>query len=523
MRVRGRISIVFAALCCVLASVAYSASAAVAADTIYWGDGNGNVRLGNLDGTGSASTLFNPGSGVRGIAIDPAGGKIYADTGGGAPGNIVVANLDGTGATTLYASEDGPEQIAVDPAAGKIYWADFGSNMIRVANLNGTGSPSTLFSGESGADGLAIDPAAGKIYWTDSNTGLIRVGNLDGTGTPTTLFSGESTPFGLAINPVTGKIYWTTEVSSGAVRVGNLNGSGSASDLFSGEAFPWGLAIDPSANKIYWAAGASAIRVGNLDGTGSAADLFTGEAPDTHFPVLFRAPAGTGAPLVSGGSTPGSSLSCSQGSWDTFTAGGLYRAPASFAYQWMLNGMPIATTSSVTASQAGSYVCTVTATNQAGHSPQASAAHVVVAPTPVLSQLKISPPRFSVAGRRVDGKCVKQTAKNAGMPHCRLPVKVMITFTLNTAASVTLSVTEKLPGRKVGGHCVKPTTGNKGKRPCTRTKAVPGTIMLVGVSSGNSLSFAATIGGHTLGAGSYILTAVPAGGTPSSTPFQIVG
>ena len=32
--------------------------------------------------------------------------------------------------------------------------------------------------------GIALDPAAGKIYWANWDTGEIRVANLDGTGTP---------------------------------------------------------------------------------------------------------------------------------------------------------------------------------------------------------------------------------------------------------------------------------------------------------------------------------------------------
>ena len=108
---------------------------------------------------------------------------------------VRVGNLDGSGtASTLFGSEANPIGVAIDPAAGKIYWADLGSccsgpGTIRVGNLDGSGTASTLFGSEAGPAGVAIDPAANKIYWGNFGTGAIRVGNLDGTGTAADLFT----------------------------------------------------------------------------------------------------------------------------------------------------------------------------------------------------------------------------------------------------------------------------------------------------------------------------------------------
>src|SRR5262245_1700926 len=94
------------------------------ADRIYWtAEGAGAGRAGNLDGSGSAATVF-----------------------------------DGEGA---------PCGLTVDAAAGKLYWANFGSGTVRVGNLDGSGSAATLFGGEGSVCGVAIDPAAGKIYWAN--------------------------------------------------------------------------------------------------------------------------------------------------------------------------------------------------------------------------------------------------------------------------------------------------------------------------------------------------------------------
>jgi DNA-binding beta-propeller fold protein YncE len=313
------------------------------------------------------------------VAIDPAAGKIYWAN--FYSNGIRVANLDGTGsASTLF---DGGETrlcgVAIDPAAGKIYWANFNSNGIRVANLDGSGSASTLFGelGGSGPSGVSIDSAAGKIYWTNQNTDEVRVANLDGSGGVSTLFgpadAGDN-PIGVAIDPAGGKIYWAALVS-GQVRMGNLDGTGAAT-LFGGENGPGAVAIDPGAGKIYWANFRSgSIRVGNLDRSGTPATLFDFENTPL-FPALLRAPeAGSQSPAISGGANLGDALSCSTGSWKPDLLGAfLFRAPRSFAYQWQLDGndTPGATASSFTFTEAGDYTCRVTAFNHAGSASKTS-------------------------------------------------------------------------------------------------------------------------------------------------------
>jgi PKD domain len=83
------------------------------------------------------------------MAIDPVAGKIYwANLGGG---TIRVGNLDGSGpAATLFSGESSPVGVAIDPVAGKIYWGGFGSGTIRVGNLDGSGPAATLFGSENG-------------------------------------------------------------------------------------------------------------------------------------------------------------------------------------------------------------------------------------------------------------------------------------------------------------------------------------------------------------------------------------
>ena len=235
-----------AGLLAVLVALLLPASAS-AADSIYWSneDGSNSIRYGPLSGDNGGSTpaqtLFNDGGRPCGVALNPAAGKAYWANWDS--GEIRVGNLDGTGANTLF--DDGFVNVcgvAVDPANNKIYWANFSTQQIRVGNLDGTGTASTLFTDPGGSDpsGVAIDPADNKIYWTNQHSHQVRVGNLDGTGSASTLFGGDATvpttennPIGVAVDPAAGKVYWTNLVG-GQVRVGPLGGSsvGQPSTLF---------------------------------------------------------------------------------------------------------------------------------------------------------------------------------------------------------------------------------------------------------------------------------------------------
>lgn len=74
-------------------------------------------------------------------------------------------------------------------------------------------------------------------------------------------------------------------------------------------------------------------------------------------------------PAVLGAHKPGSSLTCTQGTWMTDRAeSSLALAPQAFSYRWFRNGIAEAgaTSPSFIANKVGAYACTVTATNFAG-------------------------------------------------------------------------------------------------------------------------------------------------------------
>ncbi|HLY49027.1 MAG TPA: hypothetical protein VKR21_07510, partial [Solirubrobacteraceae bacterium] len=311
-------------------------------------------------------------------------------------------------------------------------------------------------------------------------------------------------PEGVAIDAAAGKIYWSTGGAAGTIKVGNLDGSGTPQTLFINQNNPIGVAVDPTAGKIYWVEyGTGSIRVGNIDGSGTPQTLFTGEI-QPYFLALLRSPVGAGAPQISGGSTAGSTLTCSQGLWQPDLVGAfLYRAPGSFGYQWSLNGTAIAgaATSSYTTSAPGNYNCQVTGTNPAGSSSQTSAPFAVTAavhhpaPPPTLTAVAQSHRRW-----REGNKLAVITRKR------RPPVGTTFSFTLNEPASVSFTFSQRVTGRRVKGRCVAQTSKNRHKHACTRS-LVRGALSFTGHSGLNRVTFQGRISKHKrLKPGNYTLS-----------------
>ena len=380
-------------------ALACLASSAHAGDRIYWANDNSTNRISfaNLDGSGGGnlSTTGAASGEPRGVAIDVAGGKVYWTNPDA--NRISFANLDGSGGggnlTTTGATVNRPNAAAVYPAVGKIYWTNEDGDRVSFANLNNTGGGGNLVTTGATVNvpiGPAVDPASGRIYWGNGNPeNKIAYARLDGSGGANLNTAGATVnnPHGVAIDPVANRIYWAN-VFVGVISYTNLNGSGGG-NLNTGAATvsnPVGMAIDPAARKIYWGnQSGNKISWANLDGPPSGGDLSTSGATldGSRSAALLKAPSGSGAPTITGGSTAGSVLTCSQGSWLGDLLGSfLYRVPQSFAYAWSLNGSDIsgANSSTYTASAAGDYRCRVTASNLAGSASQTSAVHAV---TPV--------------------------------------------------------------------------------------------------------------------------------------------
>jgi len=363
------------------------APSAQAADSVYWPDFEaGKISLAGLAGGGGANLDISGADGTEanGMAIDAAAGKAYWVTGSG---KVFYANLSGGGGGQLNTAGAGEGFLlgaAIDPLGGKLYWVNGTEGKISWANLNGSGGGDLDTSGATvdGATGVAVDHAAGRVYWSNGDPGAPKVsyaglnggggGDLQSTGT-----TGGAE--GLAFDLAGGRVYWA-RYSEDKISYAALNGSGVGDLNTTGATVdgPFGVAVDPIAGRVYWANEQGAgISYANLNGTGGGnLDTTGGSLALPAFPVLLKAPAALAAPQAAGKSKPGSTLTCTAGTWapDLLEAF-LYRAPQTTALQWLKDGQPIpgATAPTYAAGAVGAYSCQSSAANQAGSSSQASA------------------------------------------------------------------------------------------------------------------------------------------------------
>jgi DNA-binding beta-propeller fold protein YncE len=384
-----------------VASFLLVVSPAQAADRVYWANDGfpsaNRISWANIDGSGGGSltTTGTPNGRPRGVAIDVAAGRVYWTS--PVENLISFTNLEGSGGgaslNTGLATVNQPNAAAVHPAAGTIYWANENGDRISFAKLDSSGG-GDLFTGAATVDvpiGPVVDPDSKRVYWANANpTNVISFANLDGTGGGNLDTTGATVnnPHGLALDPVAKRIYWAnigpTQNRVHVISYANLSGGGGGNLNTAGATVnvPVGVAIDPAARRIYWANQAgNKISFANLDGSGGRnLDTSGATLSGSRSPVLLKAPSGTGAPGITGAATTGSVLSCSPGSWAPDLLGSwLYRAPRSIAYSWTHDGAPIpgASDNTYTATAAGSYRCTASASNPAGSSSQTSVTHAV--------------------------------------------------------------------------------------------------------------------------------------------------
>ncbi|HEY1356566.1 MAG TPA: hypothetical protein VGF09_09625 [Solirubrobacterales bacterium] len=401
MRPTGTAALILAAL----GLLAFASPAA--ADRIYFGS-NSRISYVNLDGSGGGN--LNTGAAtvdsVRGIAIDPAAGRIYW-VNGEVASKISWANLDGSGggdlAVTGPAAFD-PRGLAIDHAAGRLYWSNnqaAAQEAIAYSSFDASvvGFLPTTGATASEPTGVAIDPASGRLYWSNYQ-GKISYANLDGSGGGDINTSGSlgALAEGVAIDPTRHRIYWADHETAipyfARISYANLDGSGGG-DMPTEETldFPIGVAIDPTVDRAYWAnsaafSGTGSISYGSLEGGGGGSLNMAGAvtSPGIAYPALLKAPLGTGAPKLDAQiALRPRFLTCDEGTWaGDIPEAQFYRAPQSFSYQWTKDGQPVpgATRSNigVEGSPGGDYACQVTATNAGGSTTQTSRTQFVCCP-----------------------------------------------------------------------------------------------------------------------------------------------
>lgn len=290
----------------------------------------GSARLfGAADGTNSFARFNEP----TGVAVDNAGNLYVADQSSSTLRKVtpdgVVTTL--AGSVGSFLSNDGsnsvarfnrPAGVAVDPAGTKIYVADAGNHTIRqvvpigtnwvVTTIAGTAGLSGFYNGTNGTitfgvfvlgpQSLALD-SEGNLIVADIGNAAIRkltqvgtnwiastlagngnIGTADGTNNNAQFYN----PFGVALDPA-GNIYvndgdnlvrkitpigtnWVVSTLAGGGGFGYLDGLGTHS-LFNGLA---GIAVDAAGNMYAADANNNTIRLITPAGTNGLVSTLAG-------------------------------------------------------------------------------------------------------------------------------------------------------------------------------------------------------------------------------------------------------
>ena len=215
----------------------------------YWTEsGTGTIKVYR---DGEVETLVSGLSNPSGIAVDSVSGKLYW-TDRGVNDVIQRSDIDGANLETLVPSGNiDAFGIALDVPGGKMYWADSAFDVIRRANLDGSGVEDFIHTGGD-PESVALDLRDGKIYWSTFIGREVFVADLDGSNIQRLMGyeDGLGLLEGIAINQNANKIY-LCDFSHGIIYQSNLDGSG-LEPLITGLSQPIGVAFDAAADKIRW-------------------------------------------------------------------------------------------------------------------------------------------------------------------------------------------------------------------------------------------------------------------------------
>jgi YVTN family beta-propeller protein len=524
--------------------------------------------------TNTAGSAITVGSGTSfpfGIAITPDGKTAYvADDGSSSVTPITTATS--TAGTAIPVGLD-PQKVAVSPDGKTAYVTDYGGSVVPI-NVATNTAGSAIPSAGTGLWGIAITPDGTTAYVADSSDGTVIPINT-ATNTAGTAIHAGAGPTELAIIPDGKTVYVTNTGSTTVTPIQTATNTAGTAIPIGGH--PSGVAITPDGKTAYVAdsSDGTVIPIDTATNTaGTAIHVGAGPrelaiTPDGKTAYVTNSGDGTvtpintatnmaGPPITVGSDPEAIAITPDQAPTAGFSlqpapAGQASRADGSSSsspvgavarYQWDFGDGQSATAATPLATHVyahpGSYTARLTVTNSAGTStaqvftgqtvsnqggPQATITHTVTvsaATGPTLSELRISPHKSVLAGRKVNGRCVKPTVKNNSDPRCRRPIRLKISYRLSVTDEVTFTLKRQAAGLSVNSRCVKPTTKDRKRKKCTRLVTVPGKIMKTGKAGSNQFTFNGKFGGHTLDPGTYQLIATPTGGRPTKAAFKVV-
>lgn len=268
---------------------------------VTWTDrGASQIKRMSFDGTALVTVpisggVSSPGTNIRGIALDLAGGRMFwADNGND---RIFRAQLNGTNTTILTSlplNSSFPADVRLDVAGQRVYFCDQQRDLIQRLSFDGTGLTTVIDSSNGNQPYfLELDLAGGKIYWGGFTSGSVYRANLNGSGVET-IITGNNNVRGVCLDLAAAMIYWINRDDKKVHRCAlsalpvNVATSPAVQTLYQGLDTPHGLVLDIPAGKLYWAdtgsnagvgLGDKAVSRGDLDGSTPQEVLANGSEP----------------------------------------------------------------------------------------------------------------------------------------------------------------------------------------------------------------------------------------------------
>jgi len=402
------------------------APGASAEDKLFWVDlENNQVMTMPLDGSAAPGPLDIAPAQVYGdpqftapgsLDYDPETGRLYWPN-SGFPADISWAGADGSGGGVLGEPSPPiqyPLGLSLDGDTDTLYVSGGLGQSVATMSLDGT-QGSWALNDDNFRDGILAD-AQGSTLWL-AGPEWVTWGNLDGTGSLDTHMPSYFMNAGYAVDRDTDRLYGTWYPGPDEPSEIGWMATDASTD---GSIVPTGVdvimasstAIDHDTGSLYWANATPWGEIGDTRGifrmplTGgagtriAASEVIGGESGGL---IILKVPRATGDPALTGGTTVGSELTCSEVDWAGDRPEAHYfRSPVTEAVTWTRDGAAIegATGTTLVASQPGTYECTRTGTNAAGTGSASSNQLVVNDPAPVCPDIligvgvsKFSPPK----------------------------------------------------------------------------------------------------------------------------------
>uniref|UniRef100_A0A8C7Z935 Low-density lipoprotein receptor-related protein 4 n=1 Tax=Oryzias sinensis TaxID=183150 RepID=A0A8C7Z935_9TELE len=139
-----------------------------------------------------------------------------------------------------------------DSVDGKLYYTDVTLDVIRRANLDGSGMETVISQGLKTTDGLAVDWVSRNMYWTDTGRNTIEVARLDGACRKVLVNNTLDEPRAIAVFPSKGFLFWTDWGHIPKIERSHLDGSDRKVLINTDLGWPNGLTLDYDTRRIFW-------------------------------------------------------------------------------------------------------------------------------------------------------------------------------------------------------------------------------------------------------------------------------